>query len=83
MKNIPVNDLCVPLAEACAQVLYYMDNSTKWNRELVIGEFYAVAKRINDQFPKSLFVGWVEQTERNIERGVFKTDLEVYNENAS
>ena len=78
MKNLPTD-----LAESCAQVLYYMDNSTKWNRELVIGEFYAVAKRINDQFPKSLFVGWVEQTERNIERGVFKTDLEAYNQNAS
>ena len=56
------------LAECAAEIIHNLDTPTTWDKQLVIREIAAVCKLSNPRFKSDLFVAWVEQTVKNLER---------------
>jgi hypothetical protein len=59
----------VTLAECAAEIIHNLDNPTEWEKQMVIREIAAVCKLSNPRFKSDLFIAWVEQTVKNLERG--------------
>ena len=57
------------LAECAAEIIHNMDNPTDWDKQRIMREIIAVCKRSNSNFKSDLFIAWVEQTVKNLERG--------------
>ena len=63
----------IDLAECAAEIIHNLNNPTDWDKQMVIREIAAVCKLSNPRFKSDLFVAWVEQTVKNLERGINAT----------
>ena len=56
------------LADCTAEIIHNLSNPTDWDKQMVIREIAAVCKISNPNFKSDLFIAWVEQTVKNLER---------------